>query len=105
MVSRTSIMETLDKIVNGPNPIQPKYTVGFVEKVFLDIRQMFVEHTFVTLLCIGIVGYIGFTWYRGRNRGRGRTRGVSFRADDPRGMKDMKDGLLGSVSNGNQKSD
>lgn len=104
LVSRTSIMETLDKVVYGPNPIKPKYTVSFIEKIFYEIKMAFIEHTFVTILTIIVCAYIIITWYRG-STSKNRTRGMSFRHDDPKGMKEMKDGLLGSPSSPGQKSD
>ncbi|KAF7558730.1 hypothetical protein G7046_g5431 [Stylonectria norvegica] len=97
LVSRTSIMETLDKIVYGPHVIKPKLTISAFEKVFFDIRITFVEHPFLSVGCLAGVAFGVFSWFRGRTR---RNRGGHFRLDDSLGLKD---GLLGQ--NGNSKAD
>ncbi|CAM1511400.1 Fc.00g089130.m01.CDS01 [Cosmosporella sp. VM-42] len=95
LVSRTSIMETLDKIVYGPNVIKPKLTISAFEKVFFDIRRSFTEHPFLTIGGLAGVAFGLVSWFRGRSR---RARG-HFRLDD----SILKDGLLGQ--NGNAKAD
>ncbi|KAM4056810.1 thioredoxin domain-containing protein [Hirsutella rhossiliensis] len=99
LVSRTSIMETLDKIVYGPNVIKHKLTVSAPEKMLFDIRVAFSEHPFLSLGCVAGIGFGVFSWYRGRSR----RRGGNFRLDDTMGIKELKEGLLGA--NGNQKAD
>ncbi|KJZ79936.1 hypothetical protein HIM_00650 [Hirsutella minnesotensis 3608] len=99
LVSRTSIMETLDKIVYGPNVIKHKLTVSAPEKILFDIRVAFVEHPILSMGCVIGIGFGLFSWYRGRSR----RRGGHFRLDDTMGIKELKDGLLGT--NGNQKAD
>ncbi|KAJ3492299.1 hypothetical protein NLG97_g5431 [Lecanicillium saksenae] len=102
LVSRTSIMETLDKIVYGPNVIKPKLTVSFIEKIFLDIRNTFRDHPLLSFLSVCGIAYGALAWFRGR---RGRRAG-HFRLDDSMGgMRDFKDGLLGGGINGNTKAD
>ncbi|KAM3513277.1 hypothetical protein MY11210_003053 [Beauveria gryllotalpidicola] len=102
LVSRTSIMETLDKIVYGPQVIKPKLTVSFIEKIFFDIRVTFRDHPILSLLSVCGVAYGALTWFRAR---KGR-RGGHFRLDDSiGGMREYKDGLLGGSVNGNTKAD
>ncbi|OAA81480.1 Thioredoxin-like fold protein [Akanthomyces lecanii RCEF 1005] len=104
LVSRTSIMETLDKIVYGPHgAIKPKLTVSFIEKIFFDIRVTFRDHPILSLLSVCGIAYGAFTFLRAR---KGR-RGGHFRLDDSMGggIKDFKDGLLGGGVNGNTKAD
>lgn len=99
MVSRTSIMETLDKIVYGPHVIKHKLTVSAIEKVFLDIKIAFVEHPYLSMGCVFGIAFGVVSWFRGRTR---RSRGGHFRLDD--GMS-IKDGLLGMNGSHNQKAD
>lgn len=101
LVSRTSIMETLDKIVYGHHAIKPKLTVSFVEKFFFDISDNFKEHPILSALSVMGIAYGVFTWFRGR---RGR-RGGHFRLDSMDGRRDYKDGLLGGGVNGSTKAD
>ncbi|PNY26060.1 Uncharacterized protein TCAP_04004 [Tolypocladium capitatum] len=98
LVSRTSIMETLDKVVHSPHVIKYKLTVSAIEKIFFDIRVAFSEHPFLSFGCVAGIAFGVFSWLRGRNR----RRGGHFRLDDTMGSKDG--GLLG-VANGNQKAD
>ncbi|RDA88097.1 hypothetical protein CP532_5274 [Ophiocordyceps camponoti-leonardi (nom. inval.)] len=99
LVSRTSIMETLDKIVYGPNVIKPKLTISAPEKMLLDIRVALMEHPLLTLGCVVGLGFGVISFIRGRNR----RRGGHFRLDDTMGIRELKDGLLGG--NGNHKAD
>ncbi|KAM5378693.1 hypothetical protein ACJZ2D_004329 [Fusarium nematophilum] len=97
MVSHTSIMETLDKIVYGPNPISPKYTMSSFYKFFFDIKMSFVDRPLLSCGFLVAIGFAVYSWVRNRTR---RARGTFFRMDDSLGLKD---GLLGQ--NGNAKSD
>lgn len=99
LVSRTSIMETLDKIVYGPHVIKHKLTVSAIEKVFFDMRVAFSEHPYLSFGCVAGIAFGLYSWLRGRSR----RRGGHFRLDDTMGIKELKDGLLGV--NGNQKAD
>lgn len=100
LVSRTAIMETLDKIVYGPQGnLKPKLTVSLVEKVLYDIRRNFVDHPYLSGGCVFGVLFGVVSWYRSRRRGRGG----HFNLDDSLGIRELKDGLLGQ--NGNQKAD
>lgn len=102
LVSRTSIMETLDKITNGHGVIKPKLAVSFIEKFLFDIRVTIRDYPILSLLSVVAIGYGALTWFRAR---RGR-RGGHFRLDDSLGgMREFKDGLLGGGVNANTKAD
>jgi protein disulfide-isomerase len=87
--SRTSILETLNKIVTSPPKIPPKFTISRFEKVIFDIRMTASEHPFLTAAVV-IVALLFALWSRVRTR---RLKGGYFRLDE-------KDGLLGRSSNG-----
>ncbi|KAH8911488.1 thioredoxin [Coniochaeta sp. PMI_546] len=96
--SRTSILETLNKVTASPPKIKPKLTISSFEKIFFDIRVTFTEHPFLTVGCILGVALGCASWFRGRLR---RTRGGHFRlGEDGGAMKDFKAPLLGSNTNG-----
>lgn len=97
LISHTSIMDTLDKIVYGPNPISPKYTINSFAKFFFDIQMSFVDRPFLSCSVVVAIAFGVYYWFRNRTR---RARGTFFRMDDSLGLKD---GLLGQ--NGNAKSD
>lgn len=98
LVSRTSIMETLDKVVYSPQVLKPKLTVSSFEKIFFDIRVAFSEHPYLSFGCVAGIVFGAASWLRGRRRSRGY-----FRLDDNMGINHFKDGLLGQ--NGNTKAD
>jgi protein disulfide-isomerase len=100
LVSRTSIMETLDKVVYSPHAIRPKLTVSIIHKIFIDIQSLFYEHPYLSFGFVLAFMLSAASWYRNRIR---RGRGGHFRLDESMGMRDFKDGLLGH--NGNAKSD
>ena len=90
MASRTSILETIPKVVASPPKIKPKSTISNFEKFFFDVRGAISGHPYLSIGVIaGIV--IGVAMY-GRGRMR-RSRGGFFRLDE-------KDGLLGGNMNG-----
>ncbi|ATY65303.1 disulfide isomerase [Cordyceps militaris] len=109
LVSRTSIMETLDKIVYGPQVIKPKLTVSFIEKIFFDIRVTFRDHPILSLLSVCGIAYGAFSWFRARKGRRAGGSGGHFRLDDSMsgsgGMREFKDGLLGGGVGANAKAD
>ncbi|KAH6607434.1 hypothetical protein Trco_003747 [Trichoderma cornu-damae] len=100
LVSRTSILETLDKVVYTPQALKPKLTISFLEKVLFDVRLSFTDHPYLSLGCIVGIAFGVFSWLRGRSR---RARG-HFRLEDSISIRDFKEGFLGG-SNGNTKAD
>lgn len=93
MVTRTSIMETLDKVVYGPNPITTKYTISSFEKIFFDIKMSFVDRPFLSCAFVVAAIFGVYSWLRSRSR---RSRSYLFPRDDSMGLKD---GLLGQPNN------
>lgn len=70
MVTRSSIMETLEKVVYGPNTIETKYTLSVVGRFFFNIRMNFTDRPvfsigFAVILLFGI-----WTWIRRSGRSR-----------------------------------
>ncbi|KAF4636587.1 hypothetical protein G7Y89_g1498 [Cudoniella acicularis] len=90
MASRTSILETIGKVVKSSPEIKAKTTISSFEKFFFDMRGAISGHPFLSIGVItGIVLGV-MMWGRGRIR---RNRGGFFRLDE-------KDGLLGGGVNG-----
>ncbi len=94
MPSRTSILETINKVTAPTVLIRPKLTISSFEKIFFDIRITFVEHPYLSAGCVLGVCFGLVSWFRGRIR---RNRG-NFRLDD--NVKDYKAPLLGITTNG-----
>ncbi|KAH8659165.1 hypothetical protein BGZ60DRAFT_471864 [Tricladium varicosporioides] len=90
MASRTSILETIGKVVKNPPAIKPKTTISKFEKFFFDLRGAFSGHPFLSVGVIAGMVLGAMMWGRGRMR---RNRGGFFRLDE-------KDGLLGGGMNG-----
>jgi protein disulfide-isomerase len=90
MASRTSILETLPKVVISPPKIKPKSTISNFEKFFFDIRGAISGHPILSIGFIAGMVVSAFVWGRKRLR---RSRGGYFRLDE-------KDGLLGGNMNG-----
>ncbi|OWP03542.1 hypothetical protein B2J93_7560 [Marssonina coronariae] len=90
MASRTSILETIPKVVASPPKIKPKSTISNFQKFFFDIRGAIKGHPlFAVAILAGI--FIGATWFtKGRTR---PSRGGYLRLEE-------KDGLLGGPANG-----
>ncbi|KAH7384822.1 thioredoxin-like protein [Cadophora sp. MPI-SDFR-AT-0126] len=90
MASRTSILETIPKVVASPPKIKPKSTISNFEKFFFDIRGAISGHPYLSVgFLAGILIGVAM-WSKGRMR---RSRGGFFRLDE-------KDGLLGGPANG-----
>ncbi|RFU35703.1 hypothetical protein B7463_g727, partial [Scytalidium lignicola] len=88
--SRTSILETIPKVVISPPKIKPKSTISRFEKFFFNLRGGISRHPWVSIgVIIGVV-FGASAWFRGRLR---RSRGGFFKLDE-------KDGLLGGNTNG-----
>ncbi|KAJ3955909.1 hypothetical protein N0V92_007559 [Colletotrichum tropicale] len=98
LLSRTSILETINKVITSPPKIKPKLTISSFEKIFFDMRVTFVEHPYLTMGCILGLALGAASWFRGRVR---RGRGGHFRLEESWGNKElMKEGLLGPNGNG-----
>ncbi|CAK7218944.1 hypothetical protein SCUCBS95973_003654 [Sporothrix curviconia] len=82
--SRTSILETLNKITQSPPKIKPKLTISAIEKVFFDIRMTFSEHPYLSTGCVLGMSLGIASWLRGRIRRNGRGH---FRVDDAKEYK------------------
>jgi protein disulfide-isomerase len=88
--SRTSILETLPKVVASPPKIKAKRTISSFEQVIFDLKSAALEHPILaTGLTLAVILAAGL-WARRRLR---RNRGGFFRLDE-------KDGLLGGGYNG-----
>lgn len=101
MPSRTSILETLNKVTASPPKIKPKLTISSIEKIFFDMRVTFSEHPYLTIGCFLGLSLGAASWFRGRVRW---TRG-HFRLEDSLGRKDFKLPILGTGLNANGKVD
>jgi protein disulfide-isomerase len=89
--SRTSILETLNKVTAQPPKLKPKLTISSFEKIFFDMRVTFSEHPYLTIGCICGLLLGSASWFRGRHR---RRSGRPFLSED------FKAPLLGSNING-----
>ena len=96
MPSRTSILETINKVTASPPKIKPKLTISSFEKIFFDIRLTFTEHPYLSMGCILGIAFGCASWFRGRLR---RTRG-HFRLGE-----DSKAPLLGTSNANGSKVD
>ncbi|KAF2180569.1 thioredoxin-like protein [Zopfia rhizophila CBS 207.26] len=94
--SRTSILETLSKVVTNPPKISPKSTTGTIEHVFFQIRSFCSGHPWLALgMVIGFI-FAGSVWGKSRMR-----RGRSFGSNTGGFFQlDGKEGLLGGVNGG-----
>ncbi len=93
--SRTSILETLNKVTASPPKIRPKLTISAIEKVLFDIRNTFSEHPYLSTGCVLGMSLGIASWLRGRVRRSGRGH---FRLDEGVNMRDFKLPTLGGVA-------
>lgn len=94
MPSRTSILETIPKVVASPPKISAKSSTGVIQRIFFGLRGAATGHPWVSLgMLIGIV--IGtLIWGRGRMKsGKKRNSGGFFQLDG-------KEGFLNGGGNG-----
>jgi protein disulfide-isomerase len=92
--SRTSILETLNRVTANPPQLKPKLTVSTLEKIFFDVRMTFKEHPFLSLGCIFGVAIGCYSWFKGRMR----RKGGHFRLDESLAEK-YKGPILGANTN------
>lgn len=99
--SRTSILETLPRIVANPPKIQAKSTTNALGHLWWVFKGLVVEHPMVSLgMALGMCGIVG--WYGRRHvRGVAGVGGGYIRLGEKGGM----DGLLGGNSGGQGKVD
>ncbi len=105
MPSRTSILETVNKVTASPPKLKPKLTIGFFAKIAFDVKTTFKEHPYLSAGCVLGVAFGCLSLLRGRMR---RTRGGHFKLDDHSGGgKEYKSPLLGlgGVSANGSKTD
>ncbi|KAL8736578.1 MAG: hypothetical protein Q9181_002348 [Wetmoreana brouardii] len=83
--SRTSILETLPKVVSNPHQLRSKSTAGPIKHVFFQARGGMASHPILTLLLlIGVV--VGAYWGKGRiRRSKGNVGGGFFHLDGKEG--------------------
>ncbi|KAI0997291.1 hypothetical protein K3495_g10895 [Podosphaera aphanis] len=79
IASRTSILETIPKIVSSPPKIKPKSTLSKIEKLFFNIRGSISGHPYLSILSLVSIALGALTWSKGRVR---RSRGGYFKLDD-----------------------
>ncbi|KAK2630509.1 hypothetical protein QTJ16_001329 [Diplocarpon rosae] len=89
MPSRTSILETIPKVIASPPKIRPKSTISSFQKFFFDIRGAITGHPFLAVV-IFISILVSTAWST-----KGRTRLIRGNL----GLEE-KDGLLGGPANG-----
>ncbi|KAK3939811.1 thioredoxin domain-containing protein 5 [Diplogelasinospora grovesii] len=89
--SRTSILETINKVTASPPKIKPKLTISSIEKIFFDIRVTFTEHPYLTMGCVLGLALGLASWFRGKLR---KTARGHFRL----GEETTKAPLLGGVN-------
>ncbi|KAK4660853.1 hypothetical protein QC762_122730 [Podospora pseudocomata] len=101
--SRTSILETLNKVTVNPPKLKPKLTIGVIEKMFFDIKMTFKEHPYLSMGCILGIAFGLFQWLMGRTTRRARSH---FKLEEGVGMKESKPStLFGGSSNTATKAD
>jgi protein disulfide-isomerase len=90
MASRTSILETLPKVISSPPALKPKSTIGSIQLLIFDISGAISSHKILSIIVLIGTVLFGLAFLRRRIR---RNRGGFFRLDE-------KDGLLGGSNNG-----
>ncbi|KAF2835252.1 thioredoxin-like protein [Patellaria atrata CBS 101060] len=94
--SRTSILETLPKVVASPPKLSPKSTISSFEHFFFRIRQVCLGHPWLAALSFVVSLLVLFIWRRRLNR-------RSFGSTNGFFKLDGRESLLGS--NSNEKGD
>ena len=61
MPSRTSILETLPRIVANPPKLTPKSTIGAFENVFFQIRNFGTYHPWLSVVAL-IMSLVALFW-------------------------------------------
>ena len=97
MPSRTSILETINKVTASPPKLKPKLTIGFFSKILFDIKTTFKEHPYLSSGCVLGVAFGVLSLLKGRIARRAKG---FLRAGD-----DSKAPLLGATSSSSGKKD
>ncbi|KAI9756700.1 MAG: hypothetical protein M1815_003065 [Lichina confinis] len=102
MPSRTSILETLPKVLASPPKITAKSTTSSVVRVFMETRKATRKHPYLGSAILVVLLAVLAIWGRTRiRRGRGATGFMNGSGSGPGFFKlDGKDGLLGGVGLG-----
>lgn len=100
--SRSSILETLPKVVSSPPKLKPKSTMTTIGRLFFELRRALSNHPY--LMLGGLLGLLVTlaSWGRRRMR-RGRGLGASMNSSSHGAgffRLDGKDGLLASAGLG-----
>lgn len=84
--SRTSILETLPKVVSNPPKLRSKSSTGFIQQVFFAVTGPFLHHPWISLGLLVGVGIGASYWGKGRiRRTKGGTGGF-FQLDGKEGL-------------------
>jgi protein disulfide-isomerase len=89
--SRTSNLETNNKVTASPPKLKPKLTIGFFSKILFDIKTTFKEHPYLSAGCVLGVAFGALSLLKGR---------IARRAKG-----DAKAPLLGATSSSSGKKD
>ena len=83
--SRTSILETLPKIVSNPPKLSPKSTASFFGHIYFSLRRAFLAHRTLTVVSFVILLLAAILWFRGpssrRHNRDGGAGGAPFTAE------------------------
>lgn len=90
--SRTSIIETLPRVIANPPKIAPKYTTSFIGHIWWVVKGQVFEHPIVTVV-FALIFILGLAWW---SRRLNAARGGFIRLSEKGGM----DGLLGGNAGG-----
>ena len=93
--SRTSILETIPKVIASPPKISSKSTTGIVQRVFFSFTGMLSSHPYLSSILLVAVAITGWVYGRGRI---GRRRGISL-GSGFLGLDEREKGV-GGVGNG-----
>ena len=100
--SRTSILETLPKIISSPPKIKAKSTTSSIERVLFRTKRLAYQHPYIaSIILVGLI--TGLSIWGRTMLGRGRGASAIITGSSPRRgffKLDGKDGLLGGVGLG-----
>ncbi|KAG8531762.1 uncharacterized protein KY384_003398 [Bacidia gigantensis] len=82
--SRTSILETLPKVISSPPKISSKSSTGMVQRLFFGLSGLLTGHPYLSAILLTAAAVVGWTQF-GNNK-RGRRRGISLGGGLPGGL-------------------